>query len=58
MNEMISKLLLARDNFMPEMHSRIIKLPRFTYKSCRPFTKKKQRNLKKQEIQYTLITTN
>ena len=55
---MISKLLLARDNFMPEMHSRIIKLPRFTYKSCRPFTKKKQRNLKKQEIQYTLITTN
>ena len=30
MNEMINKFLLARDNFMLEMHSRIIKLPRFT----------------------------
>ena len=37
MNEMINKLLLAGDQFTPEMHSR---QPGFTYGAAEPFTKK------------------
>ena len=40
MNEIVNKLLLAGDKFMPEMH---LKQPRFTYSACGPFTKNKER---------------
>ena len=41
MNEIVSKFLLAGDNFMPEMH---LKQPGFTYAACGPFTKNKKKN--------------
>ena len=37
-NEIVNKLLLAGDKFMPEMH---LKKPGFTYSACGPFTKNK-----------------
>ena len=40
MNEIVNKFLLAADKFMPEMH---LKQPGFTYSTCGPFTKNKQR---------------
>ena len=40
MNEIVNKLLLAGDKFMPEMH---LKQPGFTYSPCGPFTKNKER---------------
>ena len=40
MNETVNKFLWAGDKFMPEMH---LKQPGFTYNSCRPFTKNKER---------------
>ena len=40
MNEIVNKLLLAGDKFMPEMH---LKQPGFTYSASGPFTKKKER---------------
>ena len=40
MNEILNKLLLAGDNFMPEMH---LLHPGFTYSACGPFTKNKER---------------
>ena len=40
MNDIINKLLLVGDQFMPVMQHR---QPRFTYSACRPFTKKKER---------------
>ena len=40
MNEIVNKFLLAGDKFMPEMH---LKQPGFTYSSCGPFTKNKER---------------
>ena len=40
MNEIVNKLLLVGDNFMPEMH---LKEPGFTYSACGPFTKSKER---------------
>ena len=40
MNEIVKKLLLARDKFMHEMD---LKQPGFTYSACRPFTKNKER---------------
>ena len=40
MNDIINKLLLAGDKFMPEMH---LKQTGFTYIACRPFTKNKER---------------
>ena len=58
MNVVVSKILLARDKCMPEMH---LKEPEFTYNSCGLFTKNKQmihKNLKKQEIQKTFIKMN
>ena len=40
MNEIVNKLLLAGDKFMPEMH---LKQPGFIYSACSPFTKNKKR---------------
>ena len=40
MNKIINKFLLAGDKFMPEMH---LRQPQFTYSTCGPFTKHKQR---------------
>ena len=40
MNNVINKVLLAGDKFMPEMH---LRHPQFTYSACGPFTKHKQR---------------
>ena len=40
MNNIIKKLLLAGDKFMPEMH---LRQPQFTYSACGTFTKHKQR---------------
>ena len=40
MNEIINKLLLVGDKFMPEMH---LKQPGFTYSACGQFTKNKER---------------
>ena len=39
MNEIVNKLLLAGDKFMPQMH---LKQPRFTHSACGPFTKNKE----------------
>ena len=45
MNKIVSKLLLAGDKFMLEMH---LKQLGFTYSACGPFTKNKEfKNLKK-----------
>ena len=35
MNKIVNKILLAGDEFMPEMH---LKQPEFTYIVCGPFT--------------------
>ena len=40
MNEIVNKLLLAWDKFMPEMH---LKQPGFSCSACGPFTKNKER---------------
>ena len=40
MNEIVNKVLLVGDKFMPEMH---LKQPGFTYSACGPFTKNKER---------------
>ena len=40
MNDIINKLLLVGDKFMPEMH---LRQAEFTYSSCGPFTKNKER---------------
>ena len=58
MNEIINKLLLAGDKFMPEMR---VKEPGFTYSAYAPFTKNKERikkKLKKQVIEDIFIKTN
>ena len=39
MNEIVRKFLLARDNFMPEMH---LRRPGFTYSACETFTENKE----------------
>ena len=38
-NDIVNKLLLAGNKFMPEMH---LKQPGFTYSACGPFTKNKE----------------
>ena len=43
MNEIVNKVLLVGDKFMPEMH---LKQPGFTYNVFRPFTKNKERTEK------------
>ena len=40
MNEIVNKILLAGDTFMHEMH---LRQHGFTYSSCGPFTKNKER---------------
>ena len=40
MNEIVNKILLVGDKYMPEMH---LKHPGFTHSACGPFTKKKER---------------
>ena len=56
MNEIVNKILLVGNKFMPEMH---LKQPGFTYSACGPFTKNKEfKNLKKQEIQILFIKMN
>ena len=40
LNEIVNKLLLAGDKFVPEMH---LKQPGFTYSACEPFTQSKER---------------
>ena len=40
MNEIVNKFFLAGDKFVPEMH---LKQPGFTYSTCGPFTKNKER---------------
>ena len=40
MNQIVNKLLLVGDKFMPEMH---LRQPGFTYSTCGPFTKTKER---------------
>ena len=40
MNEIVDKLLLAGNKFMPKIH---LKQPGFTYSACGPFTKNKER---------------
>ena len=39
-NEIVNKVLLVGDTFMPEMH---LKQLDFTYSVCGPFTKNKER---------------
>ena len=40
MNEIVNKILLVGDKFMPEMH---LNQPGFTYSACVPFTENKKR---------------
>ena len=40
MNNIINKILLTGDKFMPEIH---LRQPEFTYSACGPFTKNKER---------------
>ena len=40
MNKIINNFLLAGDKFMPEMH---LKQPIFSYSTCGPFTKNKEK---------------
>ena len=50
MNEIVNKLLLAVDKFMPEMY---LKQPGFTYSACGPFAKNKERVQKFKETEDT-----
>ena len=45
-NEIVNKLLLAGDTFMPEIH---LKRPEFFYIACRTFTEIKERSQKFKE---------
>ena len=40
MNELVNKILLVGDKFMPEMY---LQQPGFTYSACVPFTKNRER---------------
>ena len=57
MHQIVNKLLLSGDKFMPEMY---LRQPGFTYKVCGHFkeTKKKYKNLKAQEIHNIFIKKN
>ena len=48
MNEIVNKLLLAGDKFMPEVH---LKRPGFTYSDCGSFTKNKEKIQKVKETE-------
>ena len=54
MNEIVNKLLLAGDKFMPEMH---LKQPGFTYSACGPFTKNKERIEKFMQMKIQILFT-
>ena len=54
MNEIVNKFLLARDEFMPEMH---LKQPRVTVDHLLK-RRKELKNLKKQDIQAILTKMN
>ena len=54
MNEIVNKLLLAGDRFMPEMH---LKQPGFTYSACGPFTKNKERIEKFMQMKIQILFT-
>ena len=47
MNETVNKFLLAGDKFMREMH---LRQPKFTYSTCGPFAKNKERNFNTNEL--------
>ena len=56
MNEIVNKFLVAGDKFMPEMH---LRQPAFTYSTCGPFTKNKERIQKsKQTVDTSYIYKN
>ena len=42
MKKIINKILLAGDKFMPEMY---LRQPGFTYITCGPFTKNKEKKI-------------
>ena len=44
MNEIVNKILLARDRFRPKMH---LRQPGFTYSACGTFIKNKERRIRK-----------
>ena len=46
MNEIANKFLLKRDKFMPQIH---LRQPGFTYSTCGPFSKNKERMQKFKE---------
>ena len=48
MNQILNKILLAGDKFMPIMH---LRKPGFTYSTCWPFTKNKERIQKLKETE-------
>ena len=48
MNEIVNKLLLAGDKFMPEVH---LKRSGFTYSDCGSFTKNKEKTQKVKETE-------
>ena len=50
MNEIVNKLLLTGDMFMPEMH---LKQPGSIYSSYEPFTKTKERTKKMKKTGYS-----
>ena len=47
-NKIVNKILLAGDKFIPQMH---LKQPGFTYSTCGPFTKNKERIQKFKETE-------
>ena len=53
MIEIVNKLLLTGDKFMPKTH---LKQPRFTYSACGYFTKNKEKSLKLKETGDTNYT--
>ena len=55
MNKIVDKFLLVGNKFMPEMH---LRQPGFTYSSCGPFSKNKERIEKFKEIKILYIKIN
>ena len=49
MNEIVNKILLAGDKFIPEIR---FMQPRFTYSACGPFTENEERIQKFKEAGY------
>ena len=53
MNEIVNKVLLAGEKFMPEMH---LRQTEFTFSACGPFRKSKERIQKFKERGYSRYT--